>query len=263
MARQNAIDLYFPFFVSDWLTGEATSRMTPEQKGAFIDLLAWSWKSSVPCTLPDDEIVLQKYSGMAPDRWKAAGRLVRAQFVPVAEHPGRIRNPKLWSVYEAALETHRLLSDAGRKSAERRAQQKAAVDAALADVTDTEFPPAPKELVPVAIETLRDLVRPYAGLATACADATLRDTVARALGAVESKQAYAAEMNAALEGMHGAMLTPSQLADGVADWMNKGNWRRPNIQQFRRYLAGSKHREPPPEKASSSGSPRPTKLVDA
>ena len=31
----------FPFYVKDWLAG--TRRLTFTQKGAYIDLLAWSW----------------------------------------------------------------------------------------------------------------------------------------------------------------------------------------------------------------------------
>lgn len=87
---------YLPLYWRDWLTGRATVLMTPEQKGAFVDLLCHAWESDPPCTLPDDDAALAKLSGLG-SRWRRVGGPVRACFKPAGN--GLIRNEKLWEVY--------------------------------------------------------------------------------------------------------------------------------------------------------------------
>ena len=36
---------YFPLYTHDWLSGRATSIMTLEQQGAFLNLLAHAWQN--------------------------------------------------------------------------------------------------------------------------------------------------------------------------------------------------------------------------
>jgi uncharacterized protein YdaU (DUF1376 family) len=108
----------FQFYARDWLTGQATTRMTGEQKGAFIDLLSHAWLSRPPCSLPDDDEVLAKLCGLGRARWKKIGALVRAQFV--AGSDGLLRNRKQEAVYRELLDFRARRSDSGRKGAEAR-----------------------------------------------------------------------------------------------------------------------------------------------
>lgn len=103
---------YFPFYVNDWLTGQATTRMTAEQKGAFIDLLAHAWNSKPPCTLADDAGEFAKLSGLGA-RWKKVGDKVRAQFVPAGE--GLVMNPKQMQVYQEVFNFRESKAAAGRQ----------------------------------------------------------------------------------------------------------------------------------------------------
>ncbi len=105
---------YFPFFASDWLTGQATTRMTPEQKGAFVDLLAHAWIAKPPCTLENDDAVLAKLSGLGP-RWKRTGALVRAQFVPRPD--GLLINPKQFEVWQTVDARRTVYAQNGRLGA--------------------------------------------------------------------------------------------------------------------------------------------------
>lgn len=89
----------FHFYPKDWLTGQTTQAMTPEQRGAFIQLLAQAWERSPRCTLPNDDTQLATLSGLGA-RWKKSGALVRSKFESVPDHPELLRNAKLWSVFE-------------------------------------------------------------------------------------------------------------------------------------------------------------------
>jgi uncharacterized protein YdaU (DUF1376 family) len=107
----------FQFYARDWLTGQGTTRMTPEQKGAFIDLLAHAWVAKPPCTLPDDDAVLAKLSSLGA-RWKKVGPLVKAQFTHDGD--GLLVNPKQAGVYRQLLQYRSQKSHAGRCSADAR-----------------------------------------------------------------------------------------------------------------------------------------------
>jgi uncharacterized protein YdaU (DUF1376 family) len=87
---------WFPMYARDWLSGEGTSMMLPEQEGAFIRLLcvAWGDGSNEP-SLPDDDRALAQISRLAA-RWKRLGGSVRAQFTP---REGRLYNDKLSTVW--------------------------------------------------------------------------------------------------------------------------------------------------------------------
>jgi uncharacterized protein YdaU (DUF1376 family) len=105
---------YFPKYAKDWLTGEGTRLMTPEQRGAFDWLLCHAWLSTPPCTLPDDDEALAKLSELGR-RWKTAGEAVRSQFKQFPAMPGRIYNPKQFEIWKE-MEEHRLRrSRAGKK----------------------------------------------------------------------------------------------------------------------------------------------------
>jgi uncharacterized protein YdaU (DUF1376 family) len=107
----------FQLYVRDWLTGQATTRMTAEQKGAFIDLLCHAWPARPPCTLPNDDVVLARLSGLGA-RWKKVGGLVRAQFSVGTD--GLLRNRKQQEIYRELLEFRARKSELGRKGATAR-----------------------------------------------------------------------------------------------------------------------------------------------
>ena len=105
---------WFKLWVADWLSGESTSLMKPEQEGAFLRLLMHSWLNTPPCTLPGDDAALATLSRLGR-RWKKLGPSVRRQFEDVGD--GRIRNRKLFQVFEEMTTQRELLSAAGRKGA--------------------------------------------------------------------------------------------------------------------------------------------------
>ena len=59
------------------------------------------------------------------------------------------------------------------------------------------------------------------------------------LARVPNRQAWEAEMNAALQGMHGPPLTPAQLDQAINDYVGNGASDAPNLRQFRAYLRSS------------------------
>lgn len=119
---------YFPMLVSDWLSGEATTMMTPEQEGAFLRLLCHAWQSTndVRCSLPDDDVVLAELSKLRR-RWKAVGGPVRAQFKATEEDPSRVRNRKQYSLYLEALTKHERRVLAGELGGKAKASNARAV----------------------------------------------------------------------------------------------------------------------------------------
>lgn len=107
---------YFPLYVKDWLTGQSTTLMSPEEKGAFLDLLCHAWLADPPCTLPADDKALAKLSGLG-SRWKKVGPALRGQFEVVA---GRLRNGKQWDIWQDMMTHREKRANAGRKGNEAR-----------------------------------------------------------------------------------------------------------------------------------------------
>lgn len=115
---------YFPLYAADWLAGEATTRMTPEQESGFFRLLLHSWLAKdFPCSIPSDDEALAELSRLR-GRWKKIGEYVRAQFVPVEGRPDRLRNPRLWRIYEAQTEKHERRVTSGRSGGKAKASAK-------------------------------------------------------------------------------------------------------------------------------------------
>jgi uncharacterized protein YdaU (DUF1376 family) len=77
---------YSKFVWKDWLA--KTRHMTPEAKGAYIDLMAWAATASSDfCSVPDDENVLARIAGMSLKRWRKVSQMVLVNF---------IREPPAW-----------------------------------------------------------------------------------------------------------------------------------------------------------------------
>lgn len=118
-----------PLYVRDWLAGRAVRTMTPEQRGAFIQLLCDAWADPVaPCSLPDSDVELAVLSGLFT-RWPDVGAKVRGQFKTPDEmlalgfevpDDGRLRNVKQWHVYRATLEHRAKKADSGRRAMTKR-----------------------------------------------------------------------------------------------------------------------------------------------
>lgn len=109
---------WFPFFAKDWLSSPARMAMKPEQRGAYIDLLAVAWGngSELP-SLADNDAELAALSGLGK-RWKDLGPLIKAQFV-AAE--GRLTNQKLSEVWLEQQAKHSKAVERGKTGGSKRA----------------------------------------------------------------------------------------------------------------------------------------------
>lgn len=67
---------YFRCWGNDWLASATRARLTPEQRGAFWDLICYAWNTP-DCTLPTDPAVLAAYSGLN-GRWAEVGEPLMA-----------------------------------------------------------------------------------------------------------------------------------------------------------------------------------------
>lgn len=84
-------------YPKEWITGQGTRAMSPEQRGGFFDLLCEAWDQKPPCSLPDDDGQLANLSRTGTARWGKIAPLIRSQFVPCSD--GRLRNPKQVAVW--------------------------------------------------------------------------------------------------------------------------------------------------------------------
>jgi uncharacterized protein YdaU (DUF1376 family) len=149
---------YFPKYAKDWLTGEGTRLMTPEQRGAFDWLLCHAWLSEPPCTLPDDEDALAKLSDLGR-RWKTVGAAIRAQFQAFPTLPGRIYNPKQFAIFKEMEEHREKRSQAGRKGNALRWDSDSQIDRnAIAKVSPSSASPSSLTNSDEDFETGRDLL---------------------------------------------------------------------------------------------------------
>ncbi len=115
---------WFPFFAKDWLSSDARLSMTPEQRGAYIDLLAVAWaEGDVEPSLSCDDSILATQSGLAK-RWRVIGPLIRAQF---SERNSRLYNAKLSEVWTASQANHEKAVERGKKSAKARSAKRETV----------------------------------------------------------------------------------------------------------------------------------------
>lgn len=108
---------YFPAYAADWLASGTRARLTPEQRGAFWDLIFHAWLEP-DGMLPDDDQVLKAYSGLG-DRWEEVGRTVVER--AFNEKGGRLFNRRLTKERQALLAKRRQAAKAGKKSGEARA----------------------------------------------------------------------------------------------------------------------------------------------
>jgi hypothetical protein len=108
---------WFPFFAKDWLSSPARMAMTPAQRGAYIDLLAFAWGNgdSEPHLDPNPAI-LAGLSGLGK-QWTKLSPLVLAQF---EERDGLLYNAKLSRVWHDQQGKHDRAVINGRKGGRPR-----------------------------------------------------------------------------------------------------------------------------------------------
>lgn len=93
MARKIVSLPYFRFFPADFLMSDLVSIMGPEERGAYITLLARAWNDST-CSIPSDETMLAKLTGLE-SRWESHRELILKGFPPHPTLQGRLANPRL------------------------------------------------------------------------------------------------------------------------------------------------------------------------
>ena len=68
-------DTWMPLYIGDWLG--ATQRLTPEQIGAYIQILVDYWRNGPP---PDDDEVLRQITKLDKPRWSKARPVLSKMF---------------------------------------------------------------------------------------------------------------------------------------------------------------------------------------
>lgn len=111
---------YFPFYARDWRSSEGVRLMSLEQRGAFIELLSVAWLASEePCSIPPDDEEIAALLNVPVVDWKRLAPRVLAEFDETTSS-GRLRNQKLWKIYQSLRTAHRKMTQGGKTSALRR-----------------------------------------------------------------------------------------------------------------------------------------------
>lgn len=225
---------WFPFVPKNWLSSAAVRAMRPEQRGAFIDLLAIAWgdgETEPALTTTDDED-LAEMSGLG-ERWATLGRKVRAQFI---ERDGRLYNVQLSQVWVEQQALHAARSDkAAAAVAAREARRHPA--GMISGSSDDDLPPISRSSqddpghIQLELESklkeqqhisrTRETFPQFAGsypqvVEFAAANEQLAGEWLETLAALPmvKVEKFVAETNKALqEGMH-----PAALVDAMVDW---------------------------------------------
>jgi uncharacterized protein YdaU (DUF1376 family) len=230
---------YFPLMAGDWLAGEAVSMMTPTQEGAFIHLLCHAWQSKeLPCSLPNDDAALAQLSRLG-DRWATEGQLVRDQFITAGKGKSRLRNPKLWAVFQEFQAKHQRRVESGSAGGKAKAKGKQSSSNATgkldqsSSIQNQNQNQSQKDQKP-STARVRELI-PEAD----------RQPFDDLLARTPSPDSWVAEMGAMLDGMiNHPKATPAQLGRGIRDLIANGKDKHPNIRQLRRYVEGAKEDKP-------------------
>jgi hypothetical protein len=107
----------FQFYAKDWLTSETILHMRPEDEGTFIRLLAASWTSIEPGTLPLPVKYAAKQAGIPTLR--LTGYLGRNPTTFI-EQDGRLVNIKLHEQWLELKARKAVMSEGGKKGNEKR-----------------------------------------------------------------------------------------------------------------------------------------------
>lgn len=114
----------FQFYPDSWLSSRDVELMGPAGEGAYIRLLCYAWLEE-DCGLPTDDEELAQLSRLGSKEWNGkVGQRVKSKF---REEGGRLFNDRLLDERKKQTEWSEKSSRGGRRSAERRANQKATV----------------------------------------------------------------------------------------------------------------------------------------
>lgn len=129
---------YFPFYPTDFAASGTVEAMTTEEVGAYILLLCKAWHETPPCSIPDDDRILARWTRLGDDGWTRCRSTVRACFVL---RDGRLYNPRLDREWRKLFEYRRSQSENGKKGAAVKHRQSGAMA-----VPQHPYPPPSPEL---------------------------------------------------------------------------------------------------------------------
>ena len=109
----------FQVYPKDWLTDDKVLAMTPAEEGGYWRLLCIAWINNG--TLPDDDNQLASLSRLGKQWYKGSGDKIRKCFF--RKH-AKLRQKRIEKEREKQRLNRKQKSLAGRKSAEKRSQQK-------------------------------------------------------------------------------------------------------------------------------------------
>ena len=195
----------FQFYAKDWLTSETVLSMSERDEGLFIRLLAYSWNSSDPGTLPLPLRLTARLTGKPLLRLRS---FLDTNPMAFREVDGRLINDKLYSIwlgYKELSEKRRLAS-----LSKNNAIAKQLVHSALASALAS----ASKDLKQT----------PSAKPAQACVDFN------------SFWEAYPRKIKkpSALKAWGRAKANLNEVLAGIIDWVSSGSW---NDKQFIPYPA--------------------------
>lgn len=110
---------YLPVYVNDLTSDELVEAMSTEEFGAYMFLLFKAWKSEPPCTIPDDDQTLARYSRLPIKRWLTCKARILAPWKSSGE--GRLVQKRLLKVHGEVLERINQKREAGAKGGRARA----------------------------------------------------------------------------------------------------------------------------------------------
>ena len=123
MAKTDKKQPYMPFYVNDWLSSPRVTVMTPEQRGGYIQLMAYCWASG-DASLPDDDEVLAKLSGLGEGWLKGGCQMVRDCFEPHPEQNGKLTQRRLYDEWQKRAAWIAKSREGGRKSVAARKKRR-------------------------------------------------------------------------------------------------------------------------------------------
>lgn len=109
---------YFPFYPDDFVSDGDVEAMRTEEVGAYILLLCKAWREDPPCSIPNDDRLLAKWSRLTDQAWLEARPAVLACWD--LRRDGRLYQKRLRLEYEKLRTRHRLLSQQGRIGAAKK-----------------------------------------------------------------------------------------------------------------------------------------------
>ena len=131
----------FQFYVKDWLSSPNVMMMTPEQRGCYIQLLAYSWPNGIHMPGAMNRALLGQLAGIADSgRWDEIGTPVLAQFEVETDARGgaRLAHPKLKEQYKSLDNYHKMQQDKAKKGADARWHRAGTVRALPEDASASE-----------------------------------------------------------------------------------------------------------------------------